>query len=104
MQENNRFVLILLSVLCVSVVNSFSVIANRRVHGRLQYLPREQATLLAVRGQSGAVQFEHVFGGELLRIVDRFALHFFQQHRGRGLADDAPLAGEVAVADFAVVA
>ena len=75
---------------------------HRRVDGRLQHLPREQATLLAVRGQPGAVEFEHVFGGELLGLVDRLALHFFEQHRGRGLADDAAVAGEIGVADFAV--
>ena len=66
--------------------------------GRLQHLPGEQAALLAVRGEPGAVEFEHVLGGELLDVVDRFAVHFFQQHRGRGLADHAALAGEVAVA------
>jgi hypothetical protein len=77
---------------------------DRRMNRRLQHLPREQATLLSVRGQAGAVELEHVVGGEFLRFLDRFTLHFFEQHRGRGLANDAALAIEEGVADFAVVA
>lgn len=70
----------------------------------LEHLPREQAALLAVRGEARAVEFEHVVGGELFRFFDCFALHFFEEHRGRRLADDAALAREVDIADFAVVA
>ena len=77
---------------------------HRRMDGRLQHLPREQATLLAVRGQAGAVEGQHVAGRELLSFVDGFTLHFFEEHRGRSLANDAALPVEVGIADFAVVA
>ena len=69
---------------------------------RLQHLPREQATLLAVRGQAGAIEGQHVAGRELFSFVDRFTLHFFEEHRGRRLANDAALPVEVGIADFAV--
>jgi hypothetical protein len=71
------------------------------VDGGLEHLPGEQAALLAVRGEAGAVELEHVLGREMLYVVDVLADHFFQQHRGGRLADHAALAGEVAVADAA---
>jgi hypothetical protein len=75
----------------------FPIAADGRVDRRLQHLPREQAALLPVRGQPSAVQFKHVLGRELLYVIDRFAMHLFQQHRGGGLADYASLAGKKAI-------
>lgn len=74
------------------------------MHGGLEDFPGEQAAFLAVGGEAGTVEGEHVFGGEVFGFVDGFALHLFEEHRGRGLADDAALAAEVGVADFALVA
>lgn len=58
---------------------------------------------MAVGRQPWAVELEHVFGRELFQLLKRLALNLFKQHGGRGLADNAALALEVAVDNFAVV-
>ncbi len=73
------------------------------MHSRLDYFPRQQAALLPVGRESWAVELEHILGGEVLQIIDRFAVHLFQQHRRRGLANHAPLAGEIQVVDLPFV-
>lgn len=76
---------------------------DRRVHRQLQGLPTQKATFLTVRRELCAEQFEHLFGGVLHRIFDGFAKHLFEQHRGRGLADDTAVTGKVAIGDPTLV-
>lgn len=78
------------------------MLAQRRMNGGLENLPAQQATFLAIRRQPSTIKPKHVFRGELLGLFHSFALQSFEQHRGRGLANDATLATEVAVADAAI--
>ena len=70
---------------------------------RLQYLPEQQTALLPIGRESRSVEFEHVRRGKLLDVVDGLAVHLFEQHRGRGLADDAAVAVEEDIDDLSIV-
>src|SRR5688572_1206525 len=50
-----------------------AVLVERRMQRALHHAPRKEAALLAIGGQPGAIQFEHILGAKPLNFFDRLA-------------------------------